>query len=56
MPGIESLRPYPKESELAKRLNSIIYEYSGELSIVSVVGVLDMLKFELINDSFEGEE
>ena len=55
MPDIESLRPYPKESELSKRLDKLIHEYDGELSIVSVIGVLDMLKFELINDSFEGE-
>lgn len=46
-------RPYPIESELAKRLDSLIHEYDGEVSLVAVIGVLDMKKHELLNDTFD---
>ena len=40
-------KEYPKEQELYDRLVSLAHEYDGELSIVSVVGILDLVKDEV---------
>ena len=39
---------FPKEGELMDRLEDLIDEYAGELSLVSVVGILEMKKSALI--------
>jgi len=42
------VREYPKEAELQMRLHSVIDEYAGEISFVSVVGVLALVQQEII--------
>ena len=41
-------KTFPKEGELMERLTSLIDEYAGELSLVAVVGVLEMKKHEML--------
>ncbi len=38
---------YPKEGELHSRIMDLIKEYVGEISTVSVLGVLDLAKDEV---------
>jgi len=52
---IKSIRPYPKESELASRIKDLIHEYDGEMSIVALLGILEMVKSEMINNQFEAK-
>lgn len=35
---------YPLERELVDRLETVIHEYDGKLSTVSVLGILELLK------------
>lgn len=43
-------KKYPKEAELMSKLTLLIDEYSGEISTVAVIGILDMKKqFIVIN-------
>jgi len=39
---------FPKEDELFQRLNAVVSDYSGELSLVATVGVLELLKLAII--------
>lgn len=41
---------YPQEGELFDRLVSLIYEYEGDISTVSAIGIL-----ELVKDKIKGE-
>jgi len=50
---IESIRPFPKESELANRIKDLIFEYEGELSTVAVIGILDLVKAEITIEAME---
>ena len=43
---------FSKEAELAGRIDDLILEYNGELSLVSVMGILELKKIEL----FVGQE
>jgi len=50
MSNIESLnkeKKFSKEGELMGRISALIAEYNGELSLVSVIGILDLKKIEL---------
>ena len=38
---------YPKEGELAQRITDLIDEYAGELSTVSVIGILTLAIVEV---------
>lgn len=38
---------YPKEGELAQRMADLIDEYAGELSTVSVIGILTLVIVEV---------
>ena len=38
---------FSKEGELMERLNVLIAEYDGEVSFVSVLGVLELKKIDL---------
>jgi hypothetical protein len=38
---------FSKEGELMERLNILIAEYDGEVSFVSVLGILELKKIEL---------
>ena len=40
---IEPVAVYPVEEELAKRIDNLIAEYSGEISNVSVIGILSVI-------------
>jgi hypothetical protein len=46
-------RPYKTESELAGKIEDTIYEYDGRLSVVAVLGVLDMIKARLMAENEE---
>jgi hypothetical protein len=39
---------FSKEDELFKRLNNVVSDYSGELSLVATIGVLELLKLAII--------
>ena len=41
-------KKFPKEGELMDRLELLIDEYAGELSLVAVIGILEMKKTALI--------
>ena len=50
MDNVKSLnkeRVFSKEAELMNRLSGLISEYDGELSLVAVLGILDLKKVEL---------
>lgn len=36
--------------EMAYRINEIVYEYVGEVPLATAVGILEIVKQELIND------
>lgn len=38
---------FSKEGELSNRIDALVAEYAGELSLVSVLGILDLKKIEL---------
>ena len=44
------VKTFPKEGELMERLTSLIDEYAGELSLVAVVGVLEMKKQGMLDN------
>jgi len=41
---------FPIEQELYKRMIDLIYEYGGDISTVSVLGVVELVKHELIEN------
>lgn len=45
----DKVNEYPKEGELCDRILNLIYEYEGEMSTVSAVGVLDLVKKKLLD-------
>ena len=42
---------FSKEGELSERISNLISEYDGELSLVSVLGILELKKLYLINNN-----
>ena len=38
------IKTFPKEGELMDKLTVLIDEYAGELSLVSVIGILELKK------------
>lgn len=46
-----SEKRYSKEAELSDRIVNLIHEYDGELSLVAVIGILDVVKDEIKEDS-----
>ena len=38
---------YPVEGELSSRIINLIHEYDNELSLVSVLGILDIVKDDI---------
>jgi len=38
---------FSKEAELTQRISDLICEYNGELSLVAVLGILELKKIEL---------
>lgn len=43
----------PKAGELARRMNDLLHEYDGEISLSAALGVLEIVKHYLLNDSTE---
>jgi hypothetical protein len=44
-------KKFTKEGELMERLTNLIDEYAGELSLVAVIGILDLKKTTMVNDA-----
>ena len=42
---------FSKEQELYSRLHDLVHEYDGELSMVAVVGSVELLKLHVIEAS-----
>ncbi|CNL34651.1 Uncharacterised protein [Yersinia frederiksenii] len=42
-------RKFPLPAELTGRINDLIQEYAGEIGICEVLGVLEIVKFGLLN-------
>ena len=54
MSNIKSLnkeKVFTKEAELIGRITDLICEYNNELSLVAVIGILELKKQELIFDN-----
>ena len=45
-------KKFSKEGELMDRLGILIAEYDGELSLVSVLGILELKKHCMIEDAY----
>jgi hypothetical protein len=45
--------PYGQLSELYSRLRDVVYDYEDEVSTASVIGVLEFLKSEIIEEAKE---
>jgi hypothetical protein len=46
-------KTFPQHQELFERVLDTIYEYEGEVAMVAVLGILDLIKDELKRDSDE---
>jgi hypothetical protein len=42
---------FTKEGELMERLTALIDEYAGELSLVAVLGILELKKADMIKNA-----
>ncbi len=42
-------RKFPRPAELTGRINDLIHEYAGEIGVCEVLGVLEIVKFGLLN-------
>ncbi|MDN0106686.1 hypothetical protein QVN76_07245 [Yersinia rochesterensis] len=42
-------RKFPLPAELTGRINDLIQEYAGEVGLSEVLGVLEIVKFGLLN-------
>ncbi|CFR01125.1 hypothetical protein [Yersinia pseudotuberculosis] len=42
-------RKFPLPTELTGRINDLIHEYDGEIGLSEVLGVLEIVKFGLLN-------
>ncbi len=42
---------FSKEQELYSRLHDLVHEYDGELSMVAVVGIVELLKLHVVEAS-----
>lgn len=42
-------RKFPLPAELTGRINDLIHEYDGEIGLSEVLGVLEIVKFGLLN-------
>lgn len=42
-------RKFPLPAELTARINDLIQEYAGEVGLSEVLGVLEIVKFGLLN-------
>ena len=42
-------RKFPLPAELTGRINDLIHEYDGEVGLSEVIGILEIVKFGLLN-------
>lgn len=42
-----SIKHYPVNEEILQRIIALIYEYDGEVSLVAVLGILDLVKDQI---------
>ena len=40
-------REFPVNEEILQRITKLIYEYEGEVPMVSILGILDLVKDEI---------
>ncbi len=43
-------RPEDLTAELAERVNNVIHEYDGRMSLAAAIGALEIVKLELFKD------
>ena len=48
---ISKEKKFPVSGEIIKRLSDVIHEYDGEISLCEAIGILELLKLSLIDDS-----
>jgi len=48
-------KPYILESELAGKIEKLVHEYDGKISSVAVVGVLELIKTDILNQVINGD-
>ena len=46
----EKVTDFPQQQELFERLLAVVYEYAGELSTATALGLLDQVKKEIDQD------
>lgn len=46
-------KTFSQEGELAQRIEDLIYEYADQISLVSVLGILEVVKQQIRKDSDE---
>jgi len=51
--GDRIIRHYPKEGELAERIEDLIYEYAGEVGTAAAVGILHIAADKIISGAKE---
>lgn len=44
-------KKFPVNGEIIERLSAVIHEYDEEISLCEVIGILELLKLSLIDDS-----
>jgi len=42
---------FPVNEEIINRLSAVIHEYDGEIGLCEAIGILEILKLSLIDDS-----
>jgi len=52
---ISKNKPYPIESKLANEMELLIHTYDERLSLVAVLGVIEVVKYELIKSGVYDE-
>ena len=51
---LDKNKRFPKELELSIRLGKLVHEYDEELSLVAVLGILELAKNSIISDCEDG--
>jgi hypothetical protein len=43
-------RDYPQNQEMCDRIKAVVYEYAGEMSLATAIGILDIVRDEIKAD------
>lgn len=54
--SLKKEKTFPTEQELHNRIVDIMEEYHGDISLVAVVGILDLIKFDLLSNAITEDE